>query len=226
MRPEAREPSFSAAKSAREPAGSATLGDPRFRALLSADDWAALPPSVRQRFSKRLVGGETAIYRGEILETATSRAGRCLAQIARLFGGPLPLSQDAGVPAIVTVTEDIATKGQHWTRLYVRRKGFPQVIHSSKRFSGPTGLEEYIGGGIAMALSLEVRDGALIFRNAAYQLCLFGCRLTAPRWLAALALTVTHREWSDGRFVFELRVAHPLFGEMIRQTAVFEETSP
>jgi len=203
----------------------ATLGDPRFRALLSASDWASLPGPVRQRFSKRLADGETVIYRGEIVEAVVTRAGRCLAHAARLFGGPLPLSSDVGVPAIVTVTEDMQSKGQHWTRLYVRRKGFPQVIHSSKRFAGATGLEEYVGAGLGMALSVFVEDGALIFRSAAYHLHLFGRRFALPRWLTPGVLTVKHRELGDGRFQFELSLMHHWLGEMIRQTAAFEEAS-
>ena len=39
-----------------------------------------------------------------------SRAGWWLAQAARLIGGPLPLSRDAHVPSVVTVTEDVATQ--------------------------------------------------------------------------------------------------------------------
>src|SRR5258708_34319707 len=92
------------------------LGDPRFRALLSAADWASLPAPIRRRFSKRLAGGESVVYRGQVLETRMTRAGRWLAQAARLFGGPLPLSGEAGPAAVVTVTEDVATPGQHWTR--------------------------------------------------------------------------------------------------------------
>lgn len=154
-----------------------------------------------------------------------SRAGWWLAQAARIFGGPLPLSRDTGVPAVVTVTEDIATKGQHWTRLYVRRNGFPQVIHSSKRFSGPTGLEEYVGCGLGMSLSVHVEERALVFRSVGYHLNIFGLRLALPRWLTPGALTVTHQELGGGRFLFDLQVIHPRFGELIRQTAAFEETT-
>src|SRR4051812_9415025 len=62
--------------------------DPRFRSLLPPQEWAALPAAVRRRFSKRLVGGATAVYAGEVLETCMSRAGWLLAQAARLIGGP------------------------------------------------------------------------------------------------------------------------------------------
>jgi hypothetical protein len=132
------------------------LGDLRFRALMSEAEWLALPLTIRRRFSKRLAGGRTVVYVGEVTETRMSRAGWLLAQAARLIGGPLPVSRDAHVPSVVTVTEDVATSGQHWTRLYARRRGFPHIVHSSKRFSGPTGLEEYVGRGVGMALTIHV----------------------------------------------------------------------
>ncbi len=161
----------------------AALGDLRFRKLLSDEAWGALPPPVRRRFSKRLSGGATVVYVGEVTEVSMSRAGWWLAQAGRLVGGPLPLHAEAGVPGAVTVTEDGATGGQVWTRLYARRRGFPQVIHSSKRFAGPTGLEEYVGRGVGMALEVSVEEGALVFRSAGYFLQAFGRRLRLPRWM-------------------------------------------
>ena len=74
----------------------------------------------------------------------------------RLIGGPLPIDRaSVHVPSVVTVTEDKASGGQIWTRIYGRRKGFPQVVHSSKRFAGPTGLEEYVGYGVGMTLTVQ-----------------------------------------------------------------------
>src|SRR5262245_36294612 len=127
----------------------AKLGDLRFRNLLPERDWAALPKAIRRRFSKRLADGNTAIYAGEVLETWMSGAGWLLVQVLRLIGAPLPTDRSVHVPSVVSVTEDMTTGGQIWTRLYARRDGFPQVVHSSKRFAGPTGLEEYVGFGIA-----------------------------------------------------------------------------
>ena len=227
------------------PGSDTGLGDLRFRALLPEADWAALPLPIRRRFSKRLADGNTAVFTGEVIETQMSRAGWWLAQAARLIGGPLPTSRDAHVPSIVTVTEDIATKGQHWTRLYARRHGFPQVVHSSKRFAGPTGLEEYVGYGVGMALTIHVethvpekwepvfREGhaqkqeyALIFRAAHYFFQLGRLRLRLPNWLTPGALAVTHAELGDGRFLFRLDITHPRLGRLICQTAAFREAHP
>src|SRR5262249_59274849 len=74
------------------------LGDLRFRALMTEAEWLSLPLAIRRRFSKRLAGGQTLVYAGEILQTWTSRAGWWLAQAARLIGAPLPLTRDAAAP--------------------------------------------------------------------------------------------------------------------------------
>jgi hypothetical protein len=202
------------------------LGDLRFRALMPDDQWAALPAAIRRRFSKRFAGGETVVYAGEVLETWMSRRGWCLAQAARLIGGPLPLTRNVHVPSVVTVTEDTASGGQIWTRVYGRRDGFPQVVHSSKRFAGPTGLEEYVGYGIGMALTVYTREAALIFRSRDYFFQLFGRRLRLPDWLTPGTLYVTHAELADSKFSFTLQVIHPRFGLLIRQMAIFREVKP
>src|SRR3954462_10528702 len=124
----------------RSSAGSATLHDLRFRALLGTEAWEALPVEVQRRFSKRLNGAGVALYRGLVIEMRMSALGWALAQFCRLFGAPLPLERKAGGGALVSVSED-SRGGQCWTRIYARRDRFPQVIHSAKRFSGSTGLE-------------------------------------------------------------------------------------
>ena len=207
------------------PAADNALLDLRFRALMHDDEWSSLPAPVRRRFSKRLANGATAVYSGEILETRMNFAGRCLAQLARLIGAPLPTSTDSHLPMIVTVTEDIATGGQLWTRLCTRRNGFPQIINSSKRFSGPTGIEEYLGHGLSMALTIHARDGALVFRSDSYFLRVLGWRFKLPAFLSPGVMTVTHAELGEGRFVFTLKVEHPWFGVLIDQTAAFRETT-
>ena len=200
-----------------------TLGDLRFRALLSVSEWMALPAPIRQRFSKRVAGGQTAVYTGAVEYTHLSRLGWLFAQLARLCGGPLPLAELAGVPAVVSVTEDMVTGGQIWTRLYARRDGFPQIIHSSKRFAGPTGLEEYVGRGVGMELTVHVEKGALVFRSARYFFRIGRVGFHLPSWLTPGALTVTHAELGEGRFTFTLDVVHPAFGCVVHQHAVFRE---
>ncbi|MEY9131777.1 hypothetical protein ACVMII_000667 [Bradyrhizobium diazoefficiens] len=131
--------------SASLPTHAKLLDDRRFRALLSDEDWGRLPLATWRRFSKRVADGDSVVYVGVVDEVAFSDIGWWLAQLVRLIGGPLPTGRDTGVPMIVTVTEDGASGGQTWTRICARKRGFPQVIHSAKRFAGPTGLEEYVG---------------------------------------------------------------------------------
>ena len=208
------------------PSPSAPLTDLRFRALLGAEAWARLPAPVQMRFSKRLKGGDSVTYVGTVSETRRTRVGKLFCTLARLIGGPLPLFDETGVPAIVTVTEDAPGGGQVWTRMYARTNGFPQVIHSAKRFAGATGLEEIVGGGVGMALSVRVEDGVLLFRSAGYFIGWGAWRVVLPAWLVPGALTVTHRELGAGRFLFALDVVHPLFGHIIHQAAVFREALP
>lgn len=198
------------------------LADLRFRALLPAEDWAALPLAVRRRFSKRMKGGATVVYRGEVVAVEAHPMGRLLAQAARLIGGPLPLVFKPGA-AVVAVTEDAVGRGQVWSRMYVRKTGFPQVIHSAKRFAGPTGLEEHVGGGVGMALTVAAQEGALVFRSAFYFATVLGLRLRLPRWTEPGALTITHCDLGEGRFAFTLALDHPLLGRLLGQDAVFHD---
>ena len=199
------------------------LGDTRFRALLSAAEWQALSPEVRARFSKRIADGKTSLYAGEVVEAGFSLAGWLFAQAARMIGAPLPLRAETGVPAVVSVTEDVAAHGQVWTRIYASRRGFPQVINTSKRFRGYTGLEEYLGYGIGMALKVHVENGAIVFSSAGYFFEAFGRQWRLPAFLCPGRVTVTHAEAGPGRFSFTLAVEHPWLGVLIRQKATFRD---
>ena len=206
--------------------GGATVIDPRFRQLLGESGWHALPPSVRARFGRKALASQTISYVGEVVECRMSRLGKLLAILCRLVGAPLPLTTDTGVAAAVCVTEDAAGSGQFWTRQYGRRAGFPQVIHSSKRFAGPTGLEEYLGMGFGIALVLRVADDALYFESDHYFWRLGPLRLRLPHWLAPGHLSIGHVDCDHGWFAFTLALDHRWFGALIHQCCLFTEYRP
>jgi hypothetical protein len=205
------------------PAGELARLDLRFRALLGASAWARLPAAIRARFAHRL--GENAVvgYTGTIIECRVNRVGWLLTQACRLIGAPLPLCREAGMPAAVVVTDDPLTGGQHWTRLYGRPRGFPQVITSTKRFAGKTGLEEYLGAGFGIALRVRGDVDALHFDSDHYFLAIGPMRLRLPRWLAPGDLTVSHVAQDDGGFDFVLTLRHPSLGELVAQRCHFHD---
>ena len=199
------------------------LADARFRDLLGAG-WNRLPAAIKRRFGKRLKGGDSVAYQGVVTMMRMNRAGWVLAQLARLVGAPLPFDlSSVDRPAVVIVTEDAVTNGQFWIRQYGRASGFPQTVHSSKRFAGPTGLEEYIGYGIGMALVIEATDHALLFKSDHFFLQIAGRRFRLPRVLSPGALVIGHHDLGEGQFAFTLNLQHRLFGELISQDAVFRD---
>ncbi len=205
------------------PPASPAGDDGRFRALLGPAAWAALPRPVRHRFSRLLPPLGSAVYTGEVALTRMTIAGRLLAQLARLVGAPLPLAPGGRTPAAVVVTDDPAGGGQSWTRLYARAGRAPQVIHSAKRFAGPTGLEECVGAGVGMRLVLSVEHRALVFRSAGFFVRRGKHEWTLPAWLTPGEVVVVHREERDGRFSFTLAIDHPWFGRVIEQVAFFAD---
>jgi Domain of unknown function (DUF4166) len=201
----------------------AALADIRFRQLLGQRGWDALPALVQRRFGKRLGVGETASYVGRVEYCRMNWAGRMLAQACRMIGAPLPLEREGGVAASVSVTEDGASGGQVWTRMYARKRGFPQVIHSAKRFAGPTGLEEYLGRGVGIALKVSAIEGGIRFVSDHYFFEIFGKRLRMPRLIAPGELIIEHKDEGEGVFTFSLALNHAWLGEVMHQQCRFHD---
>lgn len=215
--------------------GNQHIGDIRFRQLFTKKDWNRLPAAVRWRFGRRVNIGDALIYRGHVEFNRVNRWGRILTNLLRIVGAPLPLDTDnAGAAAIVTVTEAPAENGEHggqvWMRQYARKDAkhpFPQVIQSVKRFEGPTGVEEYIGGGIGMTLKACVEDRELVFlaQDIFWDVKTpkGNIRLTLPRWLGPKLLRAGHEELGNGTFAFTLRLEHKWFGKMLDQRVRFRD---
>jgi Domain of unknown function (DUF4166) len=201
----------------------ADAGPGPFRRLVGEAAWQQLPLPVQQRFDRVLAPGESAAFVGEIAATRFTAFGRLTAQLARVAGAPLPLRALERTAAAVLVTEDHDSGAQAWTRVYQEHGRLPQVIRSMKRFAGPTGLEECVGAGIGMALTVHVEQRALVIRSAQYFCRLCGRRFRIPDWLTPGRIEIVHREERRGRFSFTLTVTHPRFGVTIQQVAFFRD---
>lgn len=189
---------------------------------LIGEDWKRLPQSIQTRFIKWRPNRSVTLYQGRILETRFSIGGRLLSNLSGLFGQPLPKKDVSRGPATVIVRETTGYEGQIWTRIYPRENNPPQVIQTIKRFSGKTGLEEMITASIGITLRVQVSDGQMLFQSDNYFFHILGKKIFMPKQLTP-AMTITHKEAGPKRFRFTLQLSHPLFGELIYQTALFEE---
>ena len=97
------------------------------------------------------------------------------------------------------------------------------MIQSVKRFAGPTGLEEYLGLGLVMRLTLHEEAGRLVFLSAGYAIELAGRAFALPAWLSPGHCTVVHRDETDERFSFTLTLDHPRLGRLVHQVEFFSE---
>ena len=197
--------------------------DWRIRRLVGEEGWANLPQSVQARFSKPATPGQPRVYRGRVIQTRLSRTGWLLAQMARLVGSPIPLENGATGPSTVSVADDDAVGGQIWTRIYARPGRFPQAVNSAKRFRGPTGLEEYIGRGIAMELTVTVEAGNLVFRSMRYVIQAGPWRIPLPPALSPGRMEIVHAARTASEFSFRLTLTHVWLGEILRQEALFSD---
>jgi hypothetical protein len=194
-----------------------------YRALVGEPAWRQLPQAVQRRFDRLLAPGESALYVGEVASTTLTNVGWVWAQVARVLGAPLPLRVLTRTAAAVVVTADCSEHTQLWTRIYHEPGRLPQVVRSMKSFAGPTGLEERVGGGIGMALTVSVEARALVFRSAGYFWRCGRVRVPLPMWLTPGCIEVVHREERTGRFSFTLNVEHPWFGRIVHQVAFFKD---
>jgi len=191
--------------------------------ILVGDQWATLPKSIQNRFVKWTQNRKVILYQGRLLETRFSKLGRLLSSFCWLIGNPLPDKNNVRGPATVIVRECRKINGQIWTRIYPRKKRVPQVIQSIKRFEGETGLEEMITKSIGIALTLEAKPDRLNFISDHYFVKLGKKKLKIPKILTPGRLCVSHKEAGPKRFRFSLTLTHNIWGELIFQTAIFEE---
>ena len=194
----------------------------RFERLVGELAWRRLPNAIRRRFDHALEPNGQVIYRGRVIKTQLNRPGWLLAQLSRLIGGPLPIESQMDQATSVVVTADPAG-GLLWTRQFARRRGWPQIICSAKRFAGPTGLEEHIGAGLGIALRLQAHADRLSFELDHLFVKLAKWTVRLPRRLVKLKMLVEHIHLSESSFGFYLRIDHPWLGCLVEQIARYED---
>lgn len=215
-------------RQAAEPAANANAlrrgvdAEDSYRKILGSEAWNRLHPRVRERFAVKPATGAAIRYRGVMRVVELSFMGWLFAQFCRLIGTPLAPRRGRDVPMSIVLERDPNGPGVQWLRRY-QFVGAPAFdVRSTKTRSGNHELTEHLGFGFSMRLHLSEHNGNLFFVSHAYDVSLFGRRLTIPRWLTPGRTTVAHEQIRGERFRFMLSVDHPWFGRTIYQDGFFE----
>ena len=156
------------------------LDDFAFARCFRDEDWGRLPLAVWRRFSKRLAGGKTVVYVGEV-EEVLPQPRRLVAGAARApdrraaadrHGKPCPDDRDGDRGRRERRTDlDAHLRAQ---RRLPAGHPFRQAL-----LPGRPGSRNISACGIGMALRLSVEHEGCFFRSAGYFLCIGQLRLRA-----------------------------------------------
>lgn len=193
---------------------------PDFRRLLGREAWNRLPAAVQHRFGPHAPGART-VYAGQMVVEA-SPFGWLVAQLCRLIGTPLAPWTGPDVPTSVDVYLD-RRGGLVWARTYDFAGRAPVLVSSTKLMDRDGGLLEVVRGGLGMALTASVEDGALHFRSRYYFAGVGPLRLRIPDLLTPGRVHVVHRDRGGGAFLFSMDFQHPWLGRTLFQEGVFRD---
>lgn len=191
-----------------------------FRRLLGREAWDRLPLAVQHRFGPHAEGAHT-LYTGRMVVEA-SLVGRLIAQACRLIGTPLAPWTGPDVPTAVDVHLD-PRGGLVWARTYSFTGRDPILVSSTKLMDADGTLLEVVRGGLGMALTVSVEDGALHFRSRYYFAGIGPLRLRIPGLLTPGRAHVVHRDQGGGAFVFSMDFHHPWLGRTLFQEGLFRD---
>lgn len=197
-----------------------TPAGPDFRRLLGPAAWNRLPAAIQHRFGPHTPGAVT-VYAGQMVVEA-SVFGWLVAQLCRLIGTPLAPWTGPEVPTSVDVHLD-HRGGLVWARTYSFAGRAPILVSSTKLMDAAGALLEVVRGGLGMALTATVEDGALHFRSRYYFVGLGPMRLRIPDILTPGRAHVVHRDRGGGTFLFSMDFHHPWLGRTLFQEGVFRD---
>lgn len=192
-----------------------------FQKLLGPEAWDRLPAAVQHRFGPHAADGLNTVYDGAMLVEA-SLFGRLVAQVCRLIGTPLAPWTGADVTTSVDVHED-RRGGLVWARTYRFEGHAPVLVSSTKLMTAQGDLLEVVRGGLGMALTATVEDGALHFRSRYYFASLGRLRIHIPDLITPGRAHVIHRDEGGGAFRFTMDFQHPWLGRTLFQDGVFRD---
>ena len=196
-----------------------------YRALLGDKQWNNLHPSIRQRFDATKLH-QKICYRGVMSEVYLSFFGKLFAQGCRLIGTPLALYEGRDIPVDVHVYPDEKYGGVTWDRFYYYAYNKYNRVRSTKIVDRESGLIEIVGAGFGMQLELSEEEGALIFTSKKFFWSIGGRKFNIPAWITPGKTVVTHRAVDATKFIFGLKVVHPLLGLVFKQTGCFYSEVP
>ena len=192
-------------------------GLPLFANVLG-DDWQALAPVMKKRFSNRTYTNDMVLVNGA-MTIKSSRWMRFIQPVLKLSGA-LIQQEGENIPVIVKFRSEPNTS-KYW---FDREFSFNEPVHFKSYMVNIKNntMVEFMRFNIGWRAKFTVSGDRVVMSHAGYVLRFFNLLIPVPISLFLGRCDAIERPISDDTFSMETRLNHFLFGEIYQYKGIFK----
>lgn len=194
---------------------------PIFRAIFG-EHWDALPPVIKRHYANRPYSTDKVIVEG-VLDVTCSSYMKLLRPFYRLLG-TIPAVTENQAPVTVHFDSSPNSKAFHFNRIFHFRNRSAYAFRSCMVQVSGNEVIEIMHFGVCWRMQYSWADGKVTLRHKGYALKALGHFIPLPITCILGRGDAEEIAVDDDHFDMNVRITHPLFGEVYSYAGRFEVT--